>query len=151
MDSVMIWLTAPFRPTPGPHSAGPHYRQGVVRRARMRARAATPRARPRLDPDFMRVLASPASMLSYRVATLLALFIVWLTPPAHAEEARVTILHTADLHGALTSWDYLADRPAARGLAKVATLVGQVRAEGAPVLLLDSGDAIQGSPLTTIW
>ena len=42
--------------------------------------------------------------------------------------------------------DALADRDLGGGLARVATAVRQVRAEGRPVLLLDSGDTIQGSP-----
>lgn len=70
---------------------------------------------------------------------------------AHAEEARLTILHTTDLHGSLTSWDYLADRPAPRGLVKLATLVRQVRAEGAPLVLVDNGDVLQGSPMQAMW
>ena len=61
-------------------------------------------------------------MASHRSLLALALLIAW--PAAvRAEEARLTVLHTADLHGALTAWDYLADRPAPRGLARVATLV----------------------------
>jgi 2',3'-cyclic-nucleotide 2'-phosphodiesterase / 3'-nucleotidase / 5'-nucleotidase len=70
-----------------------------------------------------------------------------LARPASAEDLRLTVLHTTDLHGALTAFDYLADRPAARGLAKVATLVRQVRSERGQVLLLDAGDCIQGSAL----
>ena len=70
--------------------------------------------------------------------------------PATADEQRLTVLHTTDLHGALTAYDYLADRPAPRGLTRNATLVQSVRDEGEPVLLLDAGDCIQGSPLAAI-
>ena len=63
---------------------------------------------------------------------------------ASPESTRLTVLHTTDLHGALTAYDYLADRPAAAGLVKIASLVRAARAEGQPVLLLDDGDAIQG-------
>jgi 2',3'-cyclic-nucleotide 2'-phosphodiesterase / 3'-nucleotidase / 5'-nucleotidase len=89
-------------------------------------------------------------MASHRFALAFALLIVW-PAAARAEEARLTVLHTTDLHGALTDWDYLGDRPAPRGLARVATMVRRVRAEGGPVLLLDAGDAMQGSPLETVW
>ncbi len=85
-----------------------------------------------------------------RFALLLPLVLV-AYGPARAETVRVTVLHTTDLHGALTAWDYLADRPSPRGLAKIATMVQGVRAEGHPVLLLDDGDAIQGGPLVTIY
>lgn len=89
-------------------------------------------------------------MASHRFALALVLLALW-PAAARPEEARLTVLHTADLHGALTDWDYLADRPAARGLTRLATLVQGVRAEGTPVLLLDAGDAMQGSPLETVW
>ncbi len=70
---------------------------------------------------------------------------------AAADEARLVVLHTTDLHGALTAWDYLADQPAARGLVKLAPLVRSIRAEGPPVLLLDDGDALQGGPLAAVY
>ncbi len=59
---------------------------------------------------------------------------------------QMTILHTSDLHGRVDPVDVLEDRDLGGGLARVATVVRQVRAEGHPVLLLDSGDTIQGSP-----
>ncbi len=71
--------------------------------------------------------------------------------PARAEEVHVTVLHTTDVHGSLLPWDDLRERPVPRGLAKVATIVRQIRAEGPPVILLDAGDATSGSPLTSVW
>ena len=80
-------------------------------------------------------------------AALLAL--VWLAPAAGQQPARVTLtlLSTTDIHGNIYPIDYLTNLPANRGLAKIATLVKQVRAENPNTLLLDSGDTVQGSSL----
>src|SRR5262245_11029262 len=86
----------------------------------------------------------------FRLLFVLALLAAW-PAAAGAEEVRLTILHTTDLHGALTAWDYPSDRPAPRGLVRLAALVRQVRAEGGPVLLLDAGDCIQGSAISDTW
>jgi 2',3'-cyclic-nucleotide 2'-phosphodiesterase (5'-nucleotidase family) len=58
----------------------------------------------------------------------------------------LTVLHTSDLHGHVDPHDEPADRDFGEGLARVATAVRAARAEGGPLLLLDSGDTIQGSP-----
>ena len=95
---------------------------------------------------MLRLIARLGLLLSF------ALFVAaCIARPAHAEETSFTILHTTDVHGSLLPWDDLADKPAARGLAKVATLVRRARGEGQPVLLLDAGDAIAGSPLANVW
>ena len=60
---------------------------------------------------------------------------------------RLTLLGTTDLHGHIEPLDYYSNKPAQLGLAKIATLIRQVRAEQPNVLLLDSGDTIQGTPL----
>jgi 2',3'-cyclic-nucleotide 2'-phosphodiesterase/3'-nucleotidase len=68
-----------------------------------------------------------------------------------AEEttAELTILHTSDLHGAVLPFNDYANRPSDRGsLAQVATMVNEIRATtDHPVLVLDSGDTLQGTPL----
>ena len=69
---------------------------------------------------------------------------------------RVTVLGTTDSHGNVFNWDYYKNKEyddAAHndiGLAKVATLVKAARKKfrkRGPVLLLDAGDTIQGTPL----
>lgn len=72
------------------------------------------------------------------------------------KQVEITVLATTDLHGRVQDWDYFRDAPYretsgnATGLARVGSVVESVRAErGAEsVLVVDNGDAIQGTPLT---
>jgi 2',3'-cyclic-nucleotide 2'-phosphodiesterase/3'-nucleotidase len=66
---------------------------------------------------------------------------------AQSETTTITILQTSDLHTNLMPWDYYTGQVADWGLARVATLVKQERAKDPNLLLLDSGDTIQGTPL----
>src|SRR4051812_15944373 len=85
------------------------------------------------------------SLVSFVTAVLLALSVVH---PPTAAHAWITIPSTTDLHGNILPVDYYTDRPDARGLAKVATLVGEARAANPNgTMLVDSGDVIQGAPL----
>jgi 2',3'-cyclic-nucleotide 2'-phosphodiesterase/3'-nucleotidase len=68
----------------------------------------------------------------------------------------LTVMGTTDLHGHVFNWDYFKNAEYtdtagnAQGLARISTLVKQVRAEKGRhnTLLLDAGDTIQGTPLT---
>ena len=71
-----------------------------------------------------------------------------LAAPLHAQQ--ITLLQTSDLHGYIYPFDYFRNRYADIGVARVATMVESVRAEGRPVLLLDAGDTIQGSALAYV-
>jgi 2',3'-cyclic-nucleotide 2'-phosphodiesterase / 3'-nucleotidase len=66
---------------------------------------------------------------------------------AQGETQMITILQTSDLHTNLMPWDYYTGTVADWGLARVATLIKQERAKDPNLLLLDSGDTIQGTPL----
>lgn len=67
--------------------------------------------------------------------------------PTPGERVELTVLGTTDVHGRLVPWDYYAGEATERGLAKVATLVDSIRAADPWVVLLDSGDLLQGNPL----
>ena len=63
------------------------------------------------------------------------------------QRVELTVLFTSDLHAHVLPVDDLRDKPAAGSLAQVASLVARVRAESPNTVLLDGGDAIQGTPL----
>ncbi|WP_019067666.1 bifunctional metallophosphatase/5'-nucleotidase [Streptomyces hokutonensis] len=77
-------------------------------------------------------------------------------PGRHPKRYSLTVMGTTDLHGHVFNWDYFKDaeyadaKGNAMGLARVSTLVNQVRQEKGRrnTLLLDAGDTIQGTPLT---
>jgi len=81
---------------------------------------------------------------TFLVLLLASLSVAAQTP---AKRLHVVILGTTDQHGNLFPIDYYTDKPDNRGLAKIATLVKQIRKENKNVMLIDSGDCIQGTPL----
>src|SRR5678815_1421584 len=84
----------------------------------------------------------------YSLATLIILLALVLVGRSFVpDRVQITILGTTDLHGNINPIDYYTNKPDNRGLAKVATLISRVRKEQPNVLLIDSGDTIQGSPL----
>lgn len=66
---------------------------------------------------------------------------------AQAQAAHVTILSTTDLHGHIYPLDYFTGMPFPGGLARIATAVEALRREDPNLLLVDSGDTIEGTPL----
>ncbi|HEX8140727.1 MAG TPA: 5'-nucleotidase C-terminal domain-containing protein [Pyrinomonadaceae bacterium] len=65
-------------------------------------------------------------------------------PPARVQ---ITVMATTDLHGNILPVDYYTNKPDNRGLAKAATVIRQARKDNPNLLLIDSGDTIQGTPL----
>jgi 2',3'-cyclic-nucleotide 2'-phosphodiesterase/3'-nucleotidase len=61
--------------------------------------------------------------------------------------AHIVILSTTDMHGRIFPIDYYTNKYDNVGIAKVATLVKEARKNDPDLLLLDSGDTIQGTPL----
>jgi 2',3'-cyclic-nucleotide 2'-phosphodiesterase (5'-nucleotidase family) len=64
-----------------------------------------------------------------------------------APRAHVVILGTTDMHGRIFPIDYYTNKYDNVGIAKVATLIKEARKNDPDLLLLDSGDTIQGTPL----
>jgi 2',3'-cyclic-nucleotide 2'-phosphodiesterase/3'-nucleotidase len=84
----------------------------------------------------------------YSLATLVIMLALVLVGRSFApERIQITILSTTDLHGNINPIDYYTNKPDNRGLAKIATLIKRIRKEQPNVMLIDSGDTIQGSPL----
>jgi len=84
----------------------------------------------------------------YSLSTLIILLALVLVGRSFApERVQITVLGTTDLHGNINPIDYYTNKPDNRGIAKVATLIKRIRKEQPNVVLIDSGDTIQGSPL----
>ncbi|MEO7985680.1 MAG: 5'-nucleotidase C-terminal domain-containing protein [Gemmatimonadales bacterium] len=68
------------------------------------------------------------------------------------DTAHVVLVATTDLHGHMTGRDYLTDRPAPNGVARVARVVDSLRAKyPGQVVLVDAGDLLQGDPFATYF
>src|SRR5213594_4441064 len=66
---------------------------------------------------------------------------------AIAPRAHLFILSTTDMHGRIFPLDYYTNKYDNVGIAKVATLVKEARESDPDLILVDSGDTIQGTPL----
>jgi 2',3'-cyclic-nucleotide 2'-phosphodiesterase (5'-nucleotidase family) len=81
---------------------------------------------------------------------LVAAFVLAAAPLQ--DTAHVVLVATTDLHGHVTDWDYVADRPSAGGVARVAAVVDSLRARyPGQVVLVDAGDLLQGDPFATYY
>ncbi len=89
-----------------------------------------------------------------KLARVLAVFLTFIPAAPQAAERALTIVHTNDLHSHLLGFgptlDYTpattGDDPTVGGWARIATVVGRVRADRRnPVLVVDAGDFLMGS------
>ena len=63
------------------------------------------------------------------------------------QRAHVVIIGTTDMHGRVFPIDYYTNKYDNVGITKVATLIKEARKADPDLLLVDSGDTIQGTPL----
>ncbi|GLH67326.1 bifunctional metallophosphatase/5'-nucleotidase [Geothrix edaphica] len=78
------------------------------------------------------------------------LWILLIALGLQAQEARIQILGTTDLHGHVMAEETFSLQPANQGWAKLATLIRRQRALNPDTILVDCGDTIQGEPLNYV-
>ncbi len=94
--------------------------------------------------DFIRTLMGSAAFLGL-ASTPLDLF-------AKHEIIKLTILHTNDVHSRIDPFPKNDPKyPGMGGVARRASLIKQIRAKEANVLLLDAGDIFQGTPYFNLY
>src|SRR5574341_159467 len=104
------------------------------------------RTEPGLLKDSRHATLSRLSLLCAFTAGLL-----WLSAgPASSSEQTLTILHTSEHHGQALPLEQRGE-PKVGGLARRATLVAAVRRDGEAVLLVDSGDILVGTPMSSFF
>ncbi|MBI3998651.1 MAG: 5'-nucleotidase C-terminal domain-containing protein [Armatimonadetes bacterium] len=84
------------------------------------------------------------------LAVLVVMLVLAATATAQGQAVQLTILYTSEHHGNLLPFD----TPTAKGvggMAARATVVAQVRQAASNVLLLDSGDILVGTAMSTIF
>ena len=84
--------------------------------------------------------------------TCFAFFLILLlgTGLLSAQELKLQVLGTTDLHGHVLPQDTYSLQPENKGWAKLATLIRQAKAENPNTLLIDSGDTIEGEPINYV-
>ena len=86
--------------------------------------------------------------LFFNFRLIASLLIVNVILPLHAQNVKLKLIETSDVHGSLFPWDFINDKPASASLAQVYTYVEEQRADKSQsVILLDNGDILQGQPL----
>jgi 2',3'-cyclic-nucleotide 2'-phosphodiesterase/3'-nucleotidase len=89
--------------------------------------------------------AWPAHMLRY---TALLVGLSACASSAFAQQLKLRILETTDVHMSLMAWDYYQDKAVEDyGLERTASLIKAARGEAKNALLFENGDLLQGNPL----
>ncbi len=77
-------------------------------------------------------------------------WILLITLGLQAQEARIQILGTTDMHGHVMAEDTFSLQAANQGWAKVTTLIRRQKALNPNTILVDCGDTIQGEPVNYV-
>jgi 2',3'-cyclic-nucleotide 2'-phosphodiesterase/3'-nucleotidase len=77
-------------------------------------------------------------------------WILFIALSLEAQEVRIQILGTTDMHGHVLAEDTYSRSPRNLGWAKVTTLIRQQRALNPNTILVDCGDTLQGEPLNYV-
>ena len=77
----------------------------------------------------------------------IACALLLLAAPAAAEQVTLTVLYTSDLHANVLPWDDVRQARLDGSIAQVARLVDRLRADNPCTVVLDGGDAIEGTAL----
>src|SRR5712691_10997916 len=94
-----------------------------------------------------RSAALPRIAIAGCVIALVFAAVAFQGDAAAPARAHVVILGTTDMHGRVFPIDYYTNKYDNVGIAKVATLIKEARKNDPDLLLVDSGDTIQGTPL----
>ena len=77
-------------------------------------------------------------------------WILFITLGLSAQEARIQILGTTDLHGHVLAEDTYGLKPLNQGWEKITTLIRRQQALNPNTLLVDCGDTLQGEPINYV-
>jgi 2',3'-cyclic-nucleotide 2'-phosphodiesterase/3'-nucleotidase len=115
-----------------------------VERAVRRVQIADRRGKAGRHPESVQRTVEGSHRFWRSVAILLVIIAAWA--PAQ-ERVTLTVLFTSDMHANVLPFDDVREKPTNGSVAQVATLIARIRSENARVVVLDGGDAIEGTPL----
>ncbi|MFT3944382.1 MAG: 5'-nucleotidase C-terminal domain-containing protein [Ancrocorticia sp.] len=105
-----------------------------------------------------RVITRGTGLLTAGLLLVTSVSVPALAAPNDPDSLELTVLATTDVHGNALNWDYFAETSADNdadtlGLGLLSTVVDDIRIQRGPqsVLLVDNGDAIQGTALTELY
>ena len=86
-------------------------------------------------------------MLRQAIVRATLLIVLWHVTVS-AREVPIVILHTCDLHGNILPTESYEGQTNVGGIARCGTVIRQIREHEKNVLLVDAGDAMQGTPVS---